>query len=330
MERDVASLYTPEQNEVYRKMLDQYRGQIGEDDWNKYYAKTINGKTMEEYSDSEIKEGKGLTEEERKKKEEAEVARLYQEGIEQRSEKLGISQESFKVYADQLLEDNKELKAYGRTQREINDLTLQTTERHFEFAQQLKNVNAAVADNEDLLKTWAKSGIHDLNELDPEDAKTIGQVVEAMQGMFGEEVDTDWVQSHIEDIIKLANGDMSVYDDLLKDYMDYVVEGLEIDMTKVDPTLDIDDKETFQNEMNNFLDGLEIDKLKIGTEIDVNDEEFLGTIGKLVTSGAMKAKDIEDMFGAYGFKVDWVETETPKSGFGTWLENTFGIKGASK
>ena len=90
------------------------------------------------------------------------------------------------------------------------------------------------------------------------------------------------------------------------------------------------DKATFEKEMNNFLDGLDIENLEIGTEITMNDEEFLATIGKLVDSGAMKAEDIEDMFGAYGFKVDWVPEETPKSGFGTWLENTFGITGASK
>jgi hypothetical protein len=31
MENDVASLYTPEQNQVYLKMLEEYKKQIGEE-----------------------------------------------------------------------------------------------------------------------------------------------------------------------------------------------------------------------------------------------------------------------------------------------------------
>ena len=65
---------------------------------------------MEEYAQSETNEGIGLTDEERAKREKVETERLYKEGIEQRSEKLGVSQEAFKVYADQLQEDNKKLK----------------------------------------------------------------------------------------------------------------------------------------------------------------------------------------------------------------------------
>ena len=196
---------------------------------------------------------------------------------------------------------------------------METAETHFRFAENLKKVNEAVSDNEDLIRAWGKSGIHDLNELDPEDAKKIGEVVQAVQDMFGEEVDTDWVQAHFEDILKLANGDMSVYDDLLEDYMDLIVKDLDIDLDKVDLgeleyEFKVEDEGKVRDQINSFLDNLNVDTLQVGAEIDVNKEGFLATIGQLVDSGAMKREDIENMFGSYGFKVDWVDEETPRNG----------------
>ena len=267
------------------------------------------GKVNDIYADTTIP-----TDAERKTREDAAVNQIYEEDLANTAESLGVGKEAFKAYADQIQEDNKKLKDYGRTTREINALTVEAAKLHFEFAKKLNTVNEAVKDNDDLLKAWGKSGIHDLNELDPNDAEKIGKVVEAVQGMFGEEVDTNWVQENIEDIIKLANGDMSVYDGLQDKFMDLKV-------AKIDVELDGTKEEAFRTEFNQFLDNLPHD-LEIGARVELGKDgqnQFLEDLGFLVDQGKLKASEVEDMFKAKGYKVTWVPHEVPKNNFAKLL-----------
>jgi hypothetical protein len=100
--------------------------------------------------------------------------------------------QAYEAYADQIKEDNAELKKYNRTLREQNALAIEAAKRHFEFANKLNTLNEAVKDGDDFLKKWGKAaGENPLNELDPNQMEQVGKVVQAMQEMFGEEVSVD-------------------------------------------------------------------------------------------------------------------------------------------
>ncbi len=315
--KDVASLYTKGQNEYYYNEFKNFKAQKEKDGTWKNYQYSITGKDMSELAESEFNESEKLSDEERKKNKAIEEERIYQEAIKATAETYEISTEAVKAYHDQLVEDQPILK-------DNKELLVETANTHFEFSKDLDNLTESIGDNKDMLKKWGKeAGKNPLNELDPKDMETVGKVVESMQQMFGEEVDTDWVQDHIDQILKLAEGDMSVYDNLQKDYVKIKVGNIDLDPSgEVGISQEEEDKakNKFEAEFDDFLAGIDLENLSIGAEIDMDTAPFLEACGTMVRQGLLTQDQLNNIFGELGFDIEWENKKVPKNNAFEFLE----------
>ena len=239
------------------------------------------------------------------RKEAAEISQIFAEG----SKELEISEEALESYADSLLDANEGLE-------ENKKLAAQVAVANVRLAKGLNSIQEIFKDNANVLEEADESSL-DYHE-------AIGQLADAMEATFGMEVDASFVKDNLEQIQKMAEGDVEalqlVRNELNKDYiMNLVLEG---------------DLETeLANELNRLSD-LAM-KSPIGTELTINNSNAIAAINEALYTGQATISDIEAMFNNANLQMPEYKTKTvPGDAVHSTSETTFegplGIKWKAK
>ena len=165
------------------------------------------------------------------------------------AEGLDVNVDGFESYTEQLIKNSEAL-----DENEMFAIT--AAKAHYKLSQNLNDLNESVEDNEELLRSWAKGA-----EVSTDEAEKIGKTISALESALGQEVSDDFVKRNIEDIIKLAKGDMSVLDDLQKKLAeDYILSELKIE--------NLDDLPTEVNNAIKAINATDLEKIEVGTTLD--------------------------------------------------------------
>ena len=167
-----------------------------------------------------------------------------------KAEEIGVDKSGFAEYTDNLIKNSKALK-------ENDEFAIKAAASHYKLAQKLDALNTSLTDNKDVLNKW-KAG----KALDPNEMEKVGQSITKVKEALGENVTEDFVKEHLEEIRKLAAGDVSVLDDLEKQLAEDYILGLRADW-KEEPTEKV-------QEFVNYIDGLNIEDIEVGANMNLD------------------------------------------------------------
>lgn len=209
----------------------------------------------------------------------------FQGAMDYELEELGINQEEFEEYAD-AVEDLTE-------QYELSDEMIQRIAKDNLKLQ--KTVNTLASNWEeygDVLKSGDKTNI--------KYAQGMSKMRESVEDMFGIDISDDFIQEHLEEIQQLAEGDLTVFDELqiaaAKDYIASVA---------------LDDSQAIANanELMSYLDTIDLENIDIGATLDTT--EFGSALTQMLYDAGMTADEISDALNTIGFEPEVTYLEVP-------------------
>ena len=215
------------------------------------------------------------------------------------AEKLEVTDKVFEAYTENFAEANGEMdkNATITKQLALNNLKLQ---KGFE----------------DLTKSWSKdiSILQKANKNTLEYAETISKVQDALEKMFGARPSTDWVEGHLEQIDKIASGDIEtlyeLQDSLAKDY----VLNMEF-TTSLDNDIWSGTIKDAQSVLNELLDDLDT-SIEIGEGATLSGD-YLNELQNMLDAGVITSEQLQQVFRAKGYEyevTDWKRVPGPTKG----------------
>ena len=216
-----------------------------------------------------------------------EYQQKFQGAMDYELEELGINQEEFEEYTD-AVEDLTE-------QYELSDEMVQRIAKDNLKLQ--KTVDTLTSDWEeygDVLKSGDNTNI--------KYAQGIGKIRESVEDMFGTDISDDFIADHLEEIERLANGDLTVFDELQKAATQDLIMKIAAEVD--DPAL----QETF-SEMNNIIANADIENLEVGASLEST--EFGNALADLVNSSNLTVEEMQKIFDSFGFEpsVEWEKVD---------------------
>lgn len=216
----------------------------------------------------------------------AAIEREYQAKMAHDAAELEISSTALDTYTKHLMETNEELKNDKLAAEAVAVAS-------FKFAKGVKSLGEALDDNEQLLKDW-KNGLTDSTEA----YEAVAQVQEAVEEMFGIKVSKNFVKDHLEDLIKVANGDVKALKELeeaaAKDYVaNLTITGTEEEITKV------------RNTLYNGLNSVKDLNLQVGAEL--KDENFIKSLNQMIEKGQLTSEQVQSYLNSIGYTPEFEE-----------------------
>ena len=202
------------------------------------------------------------------------------------AEALDVSESALRSYTEHLMDTNEALK-------EDKLLAEQVAVASFEFAEGVEELGEALDDNYELLHDW-KKGLTDSTEA----YEAIGAVQDAIEKMFNIRVSEDFVKDHLEDLEKLANGDVSALESLqeaaAKDYVAHLT--INADDTRV---------QEIKNELDGYIDEFSQKDIQVGATID--DTDFINALNNMISSGEMTSEQVQEYLNSMGYEPEFEE-----------------------
>ena len=214
-----------------------------------------------------------------------EYQQKFQGAMDYELEELGINQEEFEEYTD-AVEDLTE-------QYELSDEMVQRIAKDNLKLQ--KTVDTLASDWEeygDILKSGDKTNI--------KYAQGIGKIRESVEDMFGTDISDDFIQEHLEEIQQLAEGDLTVFDELqIAAAKDYIA------------SIALDDSQAIENanELMSYLDTIDLENIDIGASLDTTD--FGSSLTQMLYDAGMTADEISNALSTIGFEPEVTYLEVP-------------------
>ena len=209
----------------------------------------------------------------------------YQAKLAHDAADLEISSTALDTYTKRLMETNEELK---------NDKLAAEAAAvaSFKFAKGVKDLGDALNKNEQLLKDW-KNGLTDSTEA----YEAVAQVQEAVEKMFGIKVSKNFVKDHLEDLTKVANGDVEALKELekaaAKDYVAHLtISGTEKEIADARKVL------------NDGLNKADLN-LKVGAELD--DAQFKEKLQAMIDNGQLTSEQVQSYLNSIGYTPEFEE-----------------------
>ena len=208
----------------------------------------------------------------------------------------GYSEDAFLDYVKQIREANKELADNEKQAKEVAMANVRMNKG-------LETLGDGFDDWNKTIKDAIKNG----KELSPEYREAMTDIENALEDVFNvNNVPDDFVKAHLKEIGKLADGDISVLEDLQKDLAKYTFK----DIFNVDSIKDL------PQEVQNAIAGinaLDLDDIKIGTSLD---ETGLNTaLQNMIDNTDIASEDIEKILNQIGFEPDVETKQVPVSSF---------------
>ena len=220
-----------------------------------------------------------------------EYQQKFQGAMDYELEELGIDQEEFDVYTE-AVEDLTE-------QYELSDEMVQRIAKDNLKLQ--KTIDTLTSDWEeygDILKSGDKTNI--------KYAQGIGKIKESVEDMFGTEVSDKFIQEHLEEIQQLAEGDLTVFDELSK----AAAEDIIVDIAAVTDASQLTGEFATLNEA---IQNAELEDLEIGASLDT--AGFTDALNALLLSSEMTIDEVESILESLGFEPEVTYQEVPIGDF---------------
>lgn len=210
---------------------------------------------------------------------------------------LDYDEATFETYTDLLVDTNEHLKENSITSKQIALNNLKLNKGLTTLADSWEDINEVLS--------YDKRGTIEY-------AEAIGQIKGAMEEAFGFIPSTEFVEGHLEEIQKLAEGDVSS----LQDLQDKLAEDYVANMT-ISTSINEDQGfsiEEVQNELYNFLDNIDT-SLEIGEGTTISDD-YLNTLQAMLDNGQITADQLQGLMRAKGFELEitgWKEVTGPET-----------------
>lgn len=216
-----------------------------------------------------------------------EYQQKFQGAMDYELEELGIDQEEFDAYTE-AVEDLTE-------QYELSDEMVQRIAKDNLKLQ--KTVDTLASDWEeygDVLKSGDKTNI--------KYAQGMGKIRESVEDMFGTDISDDFIQEHLEDIQKLAEGDLTVFDELQKAATEDIIVDIagEVDASQLTGE--------FAN-LNNMIQEFPLENLEMGASLDTTG--FDEALNALLMSSEMTIDEANAILESLGFEPEITYQEVP-------------------
>lgn len=216
-----------------------------------------------------------------------EYQQKFQGAMDYELEELGIDQEEFDAYTE-AVEDLTE-------QYELSDEMVQRIAKDNLKLQ--KTVDTLASDWEeygDVLKSGDKTNI--------KYAQGMGKIRESVEDMFGTDISDDFIQEHLEDIQKLAEGDLTVFDELQK----AAAEDILVDIQGVTDAEQLSGEFAALNEM---IMNTDLEDMEIGTSLDTTGLDI--ALQGMLDSSAMTVEQCNAILEGLGFEPEVNYMEVP-------------------
>ena len=216
-----------------------------------------------------------------------EYQQKFQGAMDYELEELGINQEEFEEYAD-AVEDLTE-------QYELSDEMVQRIAKDNLKLQ--KTINTLTSDWEeygDVLKSGDKTNI--------KYAQGMGKIRESVEDMFGIDISDDFIQEHLEDIQKLAEGDLTVFDELAK----AATEDIIVDIQGVTDAEQLSGEFAALNEM---IMNTDLEDMEIGASLDTTGLDV--ALQSMLDSSSMTVEQCNAILEGLGFEPEVNYMEVP-------------------
>ena len=200
-------------------------------------------------------------------------------------EAAGIDEEAYSAYVDTLQDISENLEENEDMARRIATANLK----------QSKTIETLASDYEeygDILKKGDKSNIKYAEGMD----KIRGSV----EDLFGKQISDDFITEHLEDIEKLAKGDLTVFDELAK----AATEDIIVDIAGVTDAEQLSGE--FAN-LNSMIQNADLENLEIGASLDSTGLDV--ALQGMLDSAAITVDDCNAILEGMGFepKIDYKE-----------------------
>lgn len=266
---------------------------------NSSLIETIAGEHFDKYKNGIETAAENYDPEEAARQSEIRTQRDWDNATESLASSLELDQEAVDGYAKTLQKLYPELE--GNTQA-----TMQMVKANVKFSQGFDDLVSALDDNEDALK--------DLENRSWMTQESLAEVGNAIESMLGIEVSNSFVEEHLEEIKKLADGDISVLEELSEAAaIDYIVN-LAIPQEDKDSIL-------------GFMNEVQAMDLDIGATATLDNSSYLDTINQMLADGLITADQIQSAFNAIGYapEIDYVKAETGAGTNYKWETSILGV-----
>lgn len=211
------------------------------------------------------------------------------------AQELGYDEATFETYTDLLVDTNEHLKENDKTSKQIalNNL-------------KLNKGLATLADSWQEIDEVLDNGKRGTIEY----AEALGKIKNALQEAFGYAPSTEFIEQNLENIEKLAEGDVSVLQDLqdklAEDYVAHMEIATAIDGNGMSP-------EAIRATLTNLLNSIDT-SVELGEGTTISDE-YLDSLQAMLDSGQITAAQLQGLMRAKGFEMEitgWKKVPGPK------------------
>ena len=210
---------------------------------------------------------------------------LWQSSVDSLTSELEVDANAVEGYAETLQDLYPEL---------VNntEATMDMARANIKFSKGFDSLVSALDDNEDALK--------DLTSTSWLTQEALAEVGNAYEEMTGVNVSNDFIKEHLEEIKKLADGDISVIEELgeaaAHDYVAHLSIAEE-DIKAFDAVLD-----------DLSMKGA---SLEIGASVNIDDSDYLATLNEMLANGELTAEQVTTAFNSMGYspKITYIDGE---------------------
>ena len=200
-------------------------------------------------------------------------------------EAAGIDEEAYSAYVDTLQDISENLEENEDMARRIATANLK----------QSKTIETLASDYEeygDILKKGDKSNI--------KYAEGMNKIRGSVEDLFGKQISDDFITEHLEDIEKLAKGDLTVFDELAK----AATEDIIVDIAGV---TDADQLSGEFANLNSMIQNTDLENLEIGASLDSTGLDV--ALQGMLDSAAITVDECNAILEGMGFepKIDYQE-----------------------
>ena len=222
-----------------------------------------------------------------------------------------LSDEQIEERLKGIKEEQAELNEQKKTSAIADDMDIAKVKEYNDYlkenAQNLDWVEDSLADNEEALldtaAAWedAIEGIEAIqkewknwNKLGLQTPEVLSEMSDVLSDIFNQDVSQDFVADHLEEIQRLAEGDVSAIDDLGEALAQNTAleAGVKIGM----------DMDTWNQEVQqvfNDIDAVGLENIKVGAEIQ--NEGFYDALNEMIVSSEMTEGQVNTLLGGIGY-----------------------------
>ena len=218
-----------------------------------------------------------------------EYDKIAQGVAENEAKSYGMSSKALKDYTatmEKSLKKNKEFKKSGQDSSETAE----------QMALQAAKASKSLEDLSSKYQTNAAI-IREGNIETAEYANAMDSMKTAVEGLFGTDLSDNFINDNLEELGRLAEGDMSVLSDLQSKAAEDYVTNMDI---KIDPDNPKEDLEKIKSDLVDEIAAFNPGDFEVGASI--NDQPFINTLNNMLAAGKITVDGVNNILSKIGFE----------------------------